>query len=133
MIHVKIDVKNHISRCDFVKICDFHKIPHSWAENFQSLKFSFFFQNSGFWVCWGIPLGKWQVLNKKKKKDKNQDLNVHWIWKSVSHCFPGNYFQGSIENTRINCMFYRRERYKMNPCLLSKIVHSFFLVIYHVF
>ena len=43
MIHVKIDVKNHISRCDFVKICDFHKIPHSWAENFQSLKFSFFF------------------------------------------------------------------------------------------
>ena len=48
MVNVKIGVKNHIPRYDFVKISGFHKNPHSWAENFQISKSSIFFRTKNF-------------------------------------------------------------------------------------
>ena len=65
MVHVKIDVKNRISRYDFVKISDFQKNTHSWAENFQISKSFNFFSKMRIFDWLSNTLGKVIVCQKK--------------------------------------------------------------------
>ena len=77
MVYVKSDVKNHISRYDFVKISDFHKNPHSWAENFQISKSSIFFKIRNFGFVEEYLWESDNLLIKRKKRIQNHHLNVH--------------------------------------------------------
>ena len=97
---------------------------------FKSQNFLFFFKirNSGF-----VEEYLWESDNfwiKRRKRIENHHLIVHWIWKSISHCFPENYFQGGIEHTQESVVRFIEEKdtiahfgYKWGCFLDQKILH----------
>ena len=94
------------------KLLFFTKILILGLRIFKSQNLRFFFK---IWHFGFVEEYLWESDNfwiKRTKRIENQHLNVYWIWKSVSNCFPENYFQGGIGHTQesVVCFIEGKDR-----------------------
>ena len=112
MVHVKIGVKNRISRYDFVKISDFQKNAHSWAENFQISKSFIFFSKIRIFDLLSNTLGKVIIWQKTIEKDSKSPPKCTSNSKKCESLISRKSFSRRCwAHTRISSTFYRKGRH----------------------